>query len=184
MTAAKKWTEAEIATLRHMWSSNQPVRMWEDQLPGRNDRAIYCMAHRLGLPVRTQEQLARPVSLGWRIVQNLLMDGKPRTAAEIATETGLSRWSVMVQLRRNSETAVHVVDYRPGRQKEQIWQIGPGKTAPRPAPKSHSKCVQEWRRRALKSKPEIFDAINARRRIRNAEKRGKLIRRDIAASWI
>lgn len=183
MSYTNKWTDAEIATLRYMWGSDQPLRMWADLLPGRGDRAIYCKAHRLGLPDRT-EQITKPVPIGWRIVQRLLADGTPRTAADIAAATGLSRWSVTSQLNRRSGSDVHISEYRPGRHPERVWKIGPGKNAERPAPKPHKLCVQEWRRRAQKTKPEIFDAINGRRRNRYAEKRGKLIRRDPAAAWI
>lgn len=183
MPGTKKWTDAEIATLRFLWSGDQPVRMWVDQLPDRNESAIFNKALRLGLPHRS-DHLARPVALGWRLVQQVLLDGIPRTAEEISAVTRLSRWAVTTQLKRHSEIDVHVVSHKPGRHKAKVWKIGPGKNAKRPAPKPHNLCVQEWRRRALKTKPELFEAINARRRVRHAEKKGKLVRRDVAASWI
>jgi len=65
-----------------------------------------------------------------------------------------------------------------------LWALGPGKDAPKPVSVPKAKREHDRWVRMKKEEPERIDIRYARERLRRAERNGKLIRRDPAASWI
>ncbi|WP_157637151.1 hypothetical protein [Cupriavidus sp. UYPR2.512] len=153
------WSCEELDILRRRWADPLPVRVWKTELPARTESAILSMANFLGLPRRNVKANAMG-SLTWNAIRKALANGSELSCKQIATRTGLSRNYIGVELRAHYPMDVHIAGYTSGSNKALLWKLGRGQDAVKPQPFT---------------KAEIAQRRRARRR---------LIRRDIAASWI
>lgn len=181
----KRWSAEEEAALEANWKNGLHVRMWCDQIPGRTILAI--TQHGLERFGGRGRKYNSGNSITWRTIQRILGDGSMKSALEIAQLTGLDRNWITRELRDRYPTLVHIGGYGPRPANgfcPRLWKLGAGQDAPKPVPMTPAEIAAKQWRKMKRERPEAIDKRNAQKRIRAAEKAGKLIRRDIAASWI
>lgn len=180
-----KWSAAEDKTLREQWTNGRPIRMWLDLLPGRSERGIVQRAGKLKLAPRGSG-CASGNSPSWRLIRQVLEAGAPLTPIEISKRTGVTRQHVYEELRQHHPADIHIAGYAergPTGYRAKLWKLGAGKDAPRPQPMT-KKEINKRRYQRFKKNPEALARRDAKKRLRDCEKEGKLIRRDQAAAWI
>jgi hypothetical protein len=186
MMGAKQWNETELSVIAREWKGGKHIRMWMEELPGRSENAIHQKG--VGLYGKRGRTYEAGNSMTWRTIQRLLAD-KNMTAAQLADASGLERSHIFRELKAHHPEHLHIGGWEkrehvPGGNPAIIWTLGTGKDARRPRPKSRRIIAKAHWEKMTKERTDALDKRNAKRRIRNAEKSGKLARRDIAASWI
>ncbi len=180
-----KWSTAEDTILREQWPNGKPIRMWMDMLLGRSERSIVQRAGKMGLPPRGSGCTAGN-SPSWRLIRHALESGEALTPIEISKRTGITRQHVYAELRQHHPIDVHIADYGergPTGYRPKMWKLGQGKDAKRPEPMTKEE-INRRRYRKFKQNPEALARSEAKKRLRDCEKAGQLIRRDEAAAWI
>ena len=180
-----KWSDEELAILAREWKNGKHIRLWRDLLPKRSDRAIHQKGMELyGARGRTYES---GKSMTWRAIERVLADGSMKSALEISAITGLDRNWVARELMNHYPAMVHIGGYGPRKEHGyggRLWKLGRGKDAQRPIAKTPAEIERKRWRKLKKDRPDMIAARTARQKLQRAEKAGKLIRRDPAASWI
>ncbi|CAG2132193.1 hypothetical protein [Cupriavidus numazuensis] len=189
MTAKKRkmqtaWSNGEIRTLRREWKNDKPVKDWAHKIPNRTVLAIKARANELGLGPRKVSLAGR--SIAWSLMKQLLADGKPRSTLQMSREINVSRRSLDHCTRQMHGKSLRVGDWGPqglDGVRPRLWALGKGKDKPRPPKQDRAERHHMlWLR--LKKDPERLGLHYARCKNRNAERAGRLIRRDPAAAWI
>lgn len=186
-THPRGWTDAEKAILRREWKNGKAVRLWMDLLPNRSERAIVGMGLDLGLGARGNTHQSGN-SVTWRTMQRVLASGEALSPLELAERTGMSRSAIYGEIRIHYPADIHVGGYGPRVNdsgfRPKLWKLGAGKDAPRPKAMTGAERARKRWKMLKAERPDYLAARSARNKIKHAEKTGKLIRRDIAASWI
>lgn len=179
------WTESELTILRDQWGNGAPIKDWMHQLPNRSHAAIQARAREIGLGSRGKVNRTGR-SIAWKLICKLLADGKPRSTKEMADEIEISRRSIDHCMRLMHGNGIRVGAWGPqglDGVRSRLWALGFEQDAPRPpTPSSAERSSRRWRE--IKKDPERMAIRIARIRLRTAERKGRLIRRDPAAAWI
>ncbi|CAN7302266.1 hypothetical protein LJR296_001403 [Cupriavidus necator] len=178
------WADEEIRTLRREWKNGKPVKDWAHKIPGRSILAIKGRAAELELGPRKIDRTGR--STTWLLMQNLLADGKPRSTLQMSQEVAVSRRALDHCVRQMHRKGLRVGDWGPqglDGVRPRLWVLGQAPDAPRPpTPTRKERNHRRWLE--IKKDPERLGLRYAIGKNRNAERAGRLIRRDPAASWI
>lgn len=181
---ANAWTDEEIRILRREWKSGRPVKDWASKIPNRTVLAIKARAVELKLGPRKITRIGR--SVAWALMQKVLADGTPRSTLQMSKEINVSRRSLDHCTRQMHGKGLRVGDW--GEQgldgvRPRLWALGFAPDKPRPQKESR-KARNHRRWIELKKDPERLGVHYSKMKVRNAEREGRLIRRDVAASWI
>ncbi|USE78923.1 hypothetical protein NDR89_20010 [Cupriavidus gilardii] len=183
--SARAWSDEELAILAEQWKNGKPIRLWMDLLPKRTERAINNLGQALHGPRGNTHTAGASVS--WRLICRALADGAMLTPLEISERSGVSRRQVYVELKMHHGTEAHIGGYGERPQNgywPALWKLGPGKDAKRPKAMTVSERAKRRWRRLKEERPDYIMARTLKQRLRDAEKRGKLIRPDPAAAWM
>lgn len=183
----RSWSDEELAILRREWKNGKAVRLWEHLLPGRTERAIIGMGLDSGLGPRGNTHQSGN-SVTWQTICRILADGVARSDTQIAALCGLSRGYITAELRMHYPAHVHIGGYGERASGHgfhpRLWRLGPGKDAKRPKAMTGAERARKRWKMLKEERPDYLAARSAKYRLKHAERKGKLIRRDIAASWI
>lgn len=124
---AAHWTEAEMAIVREIWASSDSLASQLHRLPGRTTLSVYKMADRLKLV-----KMVRPDESCRGKLIALMADGRRRSVAEMAAETGFSIKTARAQSSiLHEERAMHIPEYREP-YSECVYAWGDGVDVPKP----------------------------------------------------
>lgn len=126
-------------------------------------------------------------SPAWRMICHVLQSGKALSSLEISQKIGISRQHVYAELRSHHPSDVHVSEYGergPTGYRPKLWKLGPGQDAPRPKPMTQAEMNRRRWKNIKKNHPELLAKRDAKKRLKYAEQKGRLIRRDEAAAWL
>ena len=156
------WTDKELKILERHWNSGVPIKMWADQLPRHTERAIDCKGRKL-FGVRADAHFTEE-SITWKRIQQVLADGQPRSARQIAAVTGLNKDNIFRTLKAKYPEECHIGGYgkrtNGGGVYPILWLCGPGEDEPMKKGLTKQQAAKKrWEER-------------------------KRIKRDEAASWI
>ncbi|WP_042886386.1 hypothetical protein [Cupriavidus necator] len=180
----KAWTEADDALLRQHWQTDAPVKDIAREFPGRSPAAVQKHAIDIGLPARGNVRRPKYYPV-WEGIKLELAKGRMLSADELARRLKVTPRAVLKNLTLRHGTAVRVAGYGPVVTRApapRLWRLGSGPDAPPPTRKSKREVNRDYNRRMRKD-PEFCLRDEQTRRLRYAEKTGKLIRRDPAAAW-
>ena len=112
---------------------------------------------------------------------------RPMNVHEIAQALPISkRWALAYVAHLHENQQIHVlrwdkeIEARAKRHATEVWMLGPGIDAPRPAPDGHTtRAKRAWE--SLKADPERHMVTLAKRRVR---RRLRKLRPDPAAAWL
>jgi len=183
MTAWNPWSDEEEALLRKHWGNGEPTKMVAALFPGRSAAAVLKHGYDMGLgPRECRRACFSPV---WEGIKHALADSKKMTANELAALLNVSAHAVTTQLRKRHGTEVRVGGYASVHKSPAVnrWMLGAGPDATQPRRKTRQEINRAYSRRKWKD-PEWAARQCQRARLLYAEKTGRLIRRDPAASWI
>ncbi|AOY90519.1 hypothetical protein BKK79_00755 [Cupriavidus sp. USMAA2-4] len=178
------WTTDELDILRANWGNGTPIKDWMHLLPSRSHSGIQARAREIGLGSRGKvSRIGR--SITWKLICKLLADGKPRSTKEVAEEIEISRRSIDHCMRLMHGKGIRVGDWGPqglDGVRSRLWILGFGPDVPRPpTPSRAERASRRWRE--IKKDPVRLAIRTARLRLKTAEQKGLLIRRDPAAAW-
>ena len=125
-------------------------------------------------------------SVAWALMQKVLADGKPRSTLQLAQEINISRRSLDHCTRQMHGKGLRVGDWGPqglDGVRPRLWTLGTAPDKERPM-KETRKARNHRRWLELKKDPERLGVHYAKMKVRNAEREGRLIRRDPAAAWL
>ena len=185
MTTRRRWTPEEDALLRKVWHNGVKLAALIELFPGRCPEGLYDRGTlRLKLGKRRAKQ-DYDAFYNWKTISAQLKR-KPMTAKQIAEATGISHNQVLDLLKRRHGRLVYVFDWttqyaRGGAAK--IWALGDEPDAPAPAKIGRKASVKRYVQRLAKEEPEKLERWKKAQQIRDREKAGTLVKRDIAAAW-
>ncbi|MDW3682981.1 hypothetical protein RA280_14735 [Cupriavidus sp. CV2] len=183
MTAWNPWSPEEEALLRKHWGNGEPTKAIAILFPTRSAAAVLKHGYDMGLGPR---ECRRPsFSPVWEGIKHALAGSKKMTSSELAALLKVTPHAVQKQmkLRHGNEVRVGGFDVRAHAPHVIRWALGAGPDVPAPKRKSRKEVNRAFSRRMRKD-PEYCARQNQRARLRYAERRGKLIRRDPAAAWL
>ncbi len=179
----KVWHKKEDDLLRKFWTSTEKIETWAANIPGRSFGAIYQRARLIGMGKRDCVTRSHPKRC-WIAIKISLEKRSPQTMAQLSKTTGYSESRIGDVLANHRDRGVYIVDYVMHKASlTAMWACGEGRSKRKPK-KTRKQIGQEYLKRARERSPEMFDRRNARKRIKRAEERGKLIRPDAAAAWM
>jgi len=157
----RKWSAEEDKILRDHWHNGEPIRMWIDRLPGRNEAAAIQRAPKLKLGPRGSGCKAGN-SPTWRMICQVLKSGEALSALEISKRIGISRQHVYEELRNHHPAEVHIGDYgarvNDAGYPPKLWELGPGKDEKRPKPLTQTEINRRRWLDAKQSRPRRDEA--------------------------
>lgn len=168
----KRWEESEDRQIEKQLKKGGAIGSVTvaDRKPG----DIRKRAVKLGLFVPFQGHIERRAEV-WAIIEAHLTTGD-KSIPEISAASGLGRCLVTNSIELN-RARVHIADYGPelpgGRIGARIFTLGEGEDAPAPITGSGKRALK-----VPEDDPEAAMIKEARGRLRKAEARGELIRRD------
>ncbi|WP_454731454.1 MULTISPECIES: hypothetical protein [Cupriavidus] len=177
------WTPDEEERLRELWPNGQPTKVIAAHFPERSAAAVLKHGYDMGLGPR---HCARPsFSPVWEGIKRALAGGQKMTSKEMAAILGVTPHAVQKHMKMRHGTEVRIGGYQTSEHAPAVnrWTLGAGPDAPKPKRKSRKEVNRAYSRRKQKD-PEYCARQNQRARLRYAEKRGQLIRRDPAAAWL
>lgn len=168
---ARPWTKEEEAKLRRLFRSDTTFDVIGAEL-GRTRHAVRMKAEYLGLGPKPYTGNRSPV---WSLIVRICQDGRPRTVHELAALTKATR--VCVDRLMNDRLAAgqaHVPKWDRQRRGPALpyWLPVPGKSAPRPVPRTSAERQREVIRRMREEDPLRYKALVDRAALRQREKRG------------
>lgn len=148
--AQRTWTDAEHEILKQIYASDESVKHAVARLlPSRTYGMAKQEAAKLGI-VNQDVQRVYGYSLIFYRAERLLADGRKASVKELAAELGASISATERALQKQRGTRARVGDY--GRLSngglENLWMLGCGPDAPRPARKTSAEACRIKRARA------------------------------------
>lgn len=185
MTNKEQWSENEKATLKEWWNTSSPIRLWQHLIPEKSKNAILAKARRMKLGKRPRNWKPTYVQ-SWECIKQVLSDGKAYSVPELAKKTGFNASVVRKQMRDRIRLHVYVSAWRFEFNKYvALFSLGNNKPNVRkPKPKTAAQVQRDYYRRTKRNRPEVFEAKNKQRRVKNSESRVIEPMADMAASWL
>jgi len=178
------WTDDEDALIRMYWDVPETIESWAYLLPLRTSGGIYQRGRDIGLGKRPYVSRKRENGC-WMAVKIALEKKTHQTAYKLSVMTGYSESRINYVLKEHKDKGVYIVDFvQEYCTYAAVWASGEGRSKKWPKKASAKEKQQKYLKRAMERNPERFDRINARKRLKQAEESGKLIRPDPAAAWM
>lgn len=177
-----RWEASHDALLRELWLTNQTVKQFASNFPGRSYASIVQRATALDLGPRSPQVRKNLCMTPTDDLLRAQLKRSPMDAVELAAKAGVSERAAMERIRRMHERReVYVKSWErfsPGGCPSRIWALGDKPDAPRPVAATGA---EKWQRRMTamkKDRPAEYARVMARRRLQYRERAGRLIRRD------
>ena len=125
MNHTNEYSPEEKQILRDIYASPETIESQVHRLPLRSLSSIEAKARVMGLKKTRQKPLMERIS-------DLMSDGRPRTAAQLAKLVGGKRKFICEQLRLASDGLRYHIHSHSGSHRAIVFKAGPGKNAERP----------------------------------------------------
>jgi hypothetical protein len=161
-----RWTKEEDKRIARQLKNG--VVIGGVRVTGRKKGDIQKRAYRIGLLVKHQSTIQRNTAQ-WATVKTALESGG-KTIKQLSTEPGLTD-DIVRRVIEQHRAELHVLDWSvestKGRRRTKLWKLG-----------AAEEVVDDGGSEATADDPEVAMVAEARRRLREVEERGELIRRD------